>query len=136
MVIVKNGLIVGIANLLVSLALMTIYSFAIPGYSNEINTGAAFRSIRDPLMLLFFLSPLVAGLAYAYFWSLFGKNVKGKQPKDKALEFTKFYFLFATIPGMFITYTTFRVSLMLILAWAIQGVISAYVAGWLLARQK
>jgi len=87
-------------------------------------------------MSAFFLSPFISGLAFAYFWSIFEKCIKGKTISERALNFAKYYFLIATIPGMFVSYTSFPVSVLMIGSWTLVGFVEAYVAGLILAKGK
>ncbi len=132
--IIKQGLIIGLADLIVSLVFNFGVNFAIPSLALEYQSGL-FRPWSDPLMMAFFLSPFILGFALAYFWMVFGKHIEGKTPSEKAINFTKFYFLIATIPGMFISLTSFKVSYLMIGSWTLLGLIEAYVAGWLLAKK-
>lgn len=132
--IIKQGLIIGIANLIVSLVFNFGVNFVIPSLAQEYQSGL-FRPWSDPLMMAFFLSPFILGFALAYFWTAFGKNIEGKTASEKTLNFAKFYFVIATIPGMFISLTSFKVSYLMIGSWTLLGFIEAYVAGWLLAKK-
>ena len=107
--IIKIGLTIGVVNLLVGLALNQTLSYLVPALAAEYQNTALFRPVTDPLMTLFFLYPFIVGLALAYFWSIFGKEIKGKTGVEKAWNFAKIYFLIATVPGMFISYTSFQI---------------------------
>jgi len=68
-------------------------------------------------------------------WGLLKPHLKGDEI-HKALHFAKIYFIIATIPGMFITYTSFQVSLPMVLLWTITGYIEVFVAGYIFAKVK
>lgn len=135
-VIFKKGLIAGVTNLILGLILTQLFFVLIPSLAAQYQNTAIFRSWNDPLMILFFAYPFILGLVLSYFWSCVGKQLKGEKPVQKAFEFAKLYFLIATIPGMFISYTSFQISLLMILTWTMMGFIDVFIAGWIFARMK
>lgn len=132
---IKKGLIVGLANLIIGMGLNFGLHTLFPVLGKEYQNPVIFRSWQDPLMMVFFAYPFIFGIVLAYFWSLFGKHFTGNVT-NKAFQFAKLYFIIATIPGMFISYTTFQVSLLMILSWTITGFAQAFVAGLIFAKIK
>ncbi len=132
---IKKGLIIGITNLIIGIILNFGFQSLIPVLGTEYQNPAIFRPWQDPLMMAFFGYPFIFGLVSAYFWVLFEKHFTGSDT-EKAFQFAKLYFIIATIPGMFITYTTFQISLLMILSWTVVGFIDAYIAGYILAKIK
>lgn len=131
----KKGLIAGFVNLILGLIINWIITAGFPQVAKEYQNTEIFRSFSDPLMMIFFAYPFILGIVAAYFWNL----IKEKLPKDqnaKVFAFAKIYFIIATIPGMFISYTSFQLSLTMILVWTITGYLEALAAGWIFARIK
>lgn len=131
----KRGLIAGVANLLVGFGLNFVFQAVAPSLSQEYANPALFRPWTDPLMMLFFAYPFILGFVAAYFWDIVEEKLKGEGTK-KAFEFTKLYFVIATIPGMFVSYTTFPVSLLMILSWTIAGLAEVFVSGYIFTKVK
>ena len=131
----KKGLIAGLANFVVGLILTFGLERLVPGVAAEYQKVALFRPFTDPLMMVYFAYPFILGMVSAYFWGIVGKNFSGS-PAKKAFDFAKLYFIIATIPGMFISYTTFQVSFAMILSWTITGFIEIFVAGFVFAKMK
>lgn len=52
------------------------------------------------------------------------------------MEFAKIYFIIATIPGMFISYTSMQLSLTMVLLWTIVGYLEALIAGLVFTKIK
>lgn len=125
---VKKGIIAGIVLLIVGMGLNWVFGLIFPSLMTEYQNTAIFRSWDDPLMMAFFGYPFIVGIVMAHLWD----RLKMKDP----MELAKFYFLIATIPGMFITYTTFQVSPMMVATWTIMGFIQALVAGFLFTKMK
>ena len=130
----KKGLLTGLALLVVSFIVNWLVGSILPEIALEYQNVGLFRPMNDPLMVLFFVYPFIFGFAAYYLWRMVSSKFKGSTT-DKALAFAKGYFIFATIPGMFATYTSFQVSLGMTLLWAATGFINAFVAGYIFARK-
>jgi len=130
----KKGLIAGVAIYIVGF----IFNFGgqrvFPQIGAEYKAGV-FRPFSDPLMMIYFLYPFILGFVLFYLWNLLEKQLSGK-PTDKALRFAKIYFAVATIPGMFISYTSIQLSLTMVIVWTITGFLQAFVAGLVFAKVK
>lgn len=129
---IKNGLIAGVAVFIVGMGLNFGLEMVLPAYAKEFQSPL-FRPWTDPLMMLFFAYPFIFGLVSAYLWSLTEKHLTGDLIK-KAFGFAKIYFIIATIPGMFMTLTSFNVSYLMVGIWTVTGFVEAYVAGLVLAK--
>lgn len=124
----KKGLVAGVVLLVVGYSFNWLLSFLIPQILAEYQNTAIFRSWNDPLMLVYFAYPFILGVVLAYLW----EKLKAKD----ALEFAKTYFIIATIPGMFISYTSMQLSLLMICVWMLMGFLQAYIGGLVFARMK
>ena len=127
--IVLPGLAAGVVVLIVSLVLMQVYNAVFPALAIEYSTSF-FRPMSDPLMMLFFLYPFVLGLAFAWLWNKTKKS--WKTPYELAVA----YFLAATIPGMFVTFTSMPYSPWMVATWTIGGLIYALCAAFVLQKMK
>lgn len=130
-----SGLVAGLAMLLLIAILTPVYNLIFPGISQEYMNVSLFRPWSDPLMSLYYLYPFLLGLVLAWFWGKAKKMFSGKSNLEKAKEFAVFYWLIAGLPGMFITYSSFQVSLSLILAWSISGFVDAFIAAWIFVKR-
>jgi hypothetical protein len=125
-VLLKRGLISGLANLVLGFGINQFVTLLLPALANEYRNPAMFRPWSDPLMMVYFAYPFILGVAAAYLWEKVGK--------PKPVEFAKLYFLIATVPGMFITYTSFQITFPMVLLWAVTGYIQILVAGLVFVR--
>jgi len=125
---IKKGLLTGVVLLIFALVSNWFSGVLFPQLSAEYQNPNMFRPWQDPLMMAYFLYPFIFALTGYYLWE--------KLKKPKAMEFTKTYFIVATIPGMFITYTSFKVSSIMVLMWTISGLLQAYIAGWIFSKMK
>ena len=55
---------------------------------------------------------------------------------QRGLNLAMIYLVIATIPGMFMTYTSFNISLLMVLTWAISGFINVFIIGAVLAKMN
>ncbi|MBU0502363.1 MAG: hypothetical protein ABIH69_05720 [bacterium] len=130
--VILPGLVAGFLMSVVGMAVSMLMGKAIPTLMAEYKNVAMFRPWEDPLMMLFFAHPFVLGLALAYVWD----KIKGSLSGNKAVSFAFGVFLVATIPGMFITYCSFQVSLAMTLSWTVTGLVNALVAGLVLSKMN
>lgn len=124
---IKKWLFVSVTVFVVGFGFNYLVEFIFPSLAAQYKT-ALFRPWSDPLMMLYFAFPLVSGFALTYLWDI----TKVKDP----MKFAWIYFVVATIPGMFITLTSFNVSLGMILSWTVVGYLEALAAGLVLKRVK
>ena len=129
------GLIAGIAMLVAGMAASILYGMLVPTLMAEYSNTNMFRPWSDPLMQAFFAYPLVVGLALAWVWDKAKGLITGSLVQ-RALKLTIAYLIVATIPGMFVTYTSFQVSLAMIVGWTISGFVYAFTAGLVLGKMN
>jgi hypothetical protein len=85
-------------------------------------------------MSLYFLYPFILGVILAFIWDKTKDLIKDKKIVKRALKFAFYYWLVSSIPGMFITYSSFVVSLPMVISWSVSGFIQAFVAAIVLAK--
>lgn len=132
----KKGLIAGLILFIFGLIVNWLMAFLFPALTAEYQNSNIFRPWTDPLMTAYFAHPFIFGLVAAYLWDLLKDKIKGTKPEEKAMRFANIYFLIATVPGMFITYTSFNLSLLMVLSWAILGYFQAFIAGFVFVKVK
>jgi hypothetical protein len=98
----KAGIAAGIAMLIISF-IVNMIVMAIAPY--DVLSLGGMRSAADPVMLLFFLHPLVLGLVFAYLYTFVSKSLKGK-PRDKGTEYGILMWLIYTVPSAFVVFTS------------------------------
>jgi len=118
---VKSGLIAGLIMLIISFVMTIILNLIFPQITLEYSTQM-YRSWNDPLMLLFYLHPFILGLILSWVWQLTSLIMKGDDI-TKAVKFTFAYIIIAQIPGMYITFASMNVSLLMIMGWILTNLI-------------
>lgn len=117
-----SGLILGAVLLVVSLISNQLSYFLFPGLKAEYQNPALFRPWTDPAMQLFFLHPFILGVILTWLWS------KLKNSFGNSFKFALAYWLI-TLPGMFISYSSFPISLTMVISWSLSGLLQSLVAG-------
>ncbi|MFH1181745.1 MAG: hypothetical protein V1702_02200 [Candidatus Woesearchaeota archaeon] len=127
------GLLAGVVMLIVGFGFNMLFDFVFPVAAAEYQNPAIFRPWSDPLMMLYFIYPFVLGIALSFFWAMAKGMFKGGV-WERAAKLAFMYFIIATIPGMLMSYSSFQVSLLLILSWTINGFLSVFAAGVVFAK--
>lgn len=83
--------------------------------------------------ILYFLHPFILSFALAWFWRRFKSLFHGPF-WWRGIEMGLVYGLIATLPAMWIIFSSLSVSLSLVLSWFIYGVLQAMVVGIIFAR--
>ena len=134
--ILVPGLLAGVAMLVTGMMVTQIFNAVFPTLATEYTNPGLFRSWSDPIMSLFFLYPFLLGLILAWVWDKTKKLLSSKDIMTRGWQFGASYWVISSIPGMFITYSSFPVSLLLVISWSISGLVQAGVAGWLFAKMN
>lgn len=130
--ILWTGLVAGIAMMLVNMALNPVFDALFPwlkgAYMNPV-----FRPWQDPIMMLFFVYPILLGLGLSFVWDK-TKQLFTKSACQNGINFGLIYFVVGGIPTFFINYSSFSLPFVMILTWTIMGLVNGLVAGCILAR--
>lgn len=132
--IVKSGLAAGIVMLVISVALMPVWSTLIPGQQAEYENEHIFRPWSDPLMSYVFVHPFVLGLLMAYAYTYFGRGWKKKSLLCKGTFYGLLVWLVGGLPGMLMTISSFQLSNAMVLSWTVQGLIATLAGGFVIVK--
>jgi hypothetical protein len=121
--------VIGVINFLASMLISQIFSVLSWQVATEYQNPNLFRANSDPLMLLFFAHPFLLAFVLVWLWQK-TKNIFG----NNGFKFGFAYWIVATIPGMFATYTSMPYSLLMVLSWTISGLVQAIIAGLILSK--
>lgn len=97
-----NGIIAGIAIIIINMIANQAMGFAMPSLYNEYNS-MIFRPWSDPLMSLFFVYELVLGIALAWTWQIIKPILKSKNKFENTFNFAVSFWAITSIPGMLAT---------------------------------
>ena len=131
--IVGVGLLAGLAMTLVGVVINVVMNIVLPELNEAYKTSGLFRPWSDPRMMMFFLIPFFTGIILAWVWTKVKEVVKGGTPTAKSLNYGLIYWL-TTLPGMLITYSSFNVSLAMVMSWTVANLFEGVVACLLIAK--
>jgi hypothetical protein len=134
--ILISGIVAGITLLVLGIVVGTLFNLIFPSLVTEYMNPDLFRPWEDPLMMLFFLHPFILGLILSYVWDKSKSLLKSKDILGRAIPFGLTIWLITSIPGMFITYSSFLVSLPMVISWTINGLIYSIAAGIIFAKMN
>lgn len=127
-----TGLFAGISMVIVNMILTPLFNFIFPGLK-ESYMNPVFRPWEDPIMMLFFLYPIILGFGLSWVWEK-TKNLFLGSFWNRGLNFGFAYFVVAGIPAFLINFSSFNLPFFMILSWTIMGLINGLVAGLVLAK--
>lgn len=134
--ILFSGLVAGFVMLVVSMIISMLFGVVFPSIQAEYSTAGLFRPWSDPLMSLYFAYPFVLGLILAWIWDKTKGLLREKVFWKNAVAFAFAYWVVASIPGMFITYSSFPISILMLLSWTIGGLVQAVCAGLVYSKMN
>lgn len=82
---------------------------------------------------MFFIHPFIISFALAWFWMRFKTLFHGNMI-TRGIEVGLFYGLIAILPSMWMIYSAFNVTLVMVISWGVYGIIQAVIAAIISAR--
>ena len=131
--VILFGLLAGLAMLMVSVALGPLFNLIFPSLAAEYNNTNLFRPWSDPVMYLMLVEPFILGIILAWIFSITKGLFKDKNAWKRGIYFGLCYWVI-TIPGMVMSYSSFPISLLMVMTWSVSILIQAIVAGLIYAR--
>jgi hypothetical protein len=132
--VVIPGILAGIVMLAVGMIVSMIINAIFPALVAEYK-AALFRPWDDPIMSLYFAHPFVLGLALAFIWDKVKGLISGG-PLNRATRLALGFFIISIVPGMLISYSSFPISLLMILSWTVSSFLQVLAAGLVLAKMN
>ncbi len=131
--IILFGLLAGLVMLVINFVVGAILEYLFPAISTEYKNINLFRPWSDPLMSLMFLHPFLVGIILAWVWSKVKHVLKAEKDHHNGLVFG-FVFWLISLPGMLISYSSFQISLTMILSWTLAMLAEYLVAGVIFSK--
>lgn len=132
--VLGNGLLVGVLMIVVSFILSLIFGWIFPGIDAMYSNTDIFKAVNDPMMILFWMYPLVLGIAFAWVWDKTKKMFKAKTACIKGLDFALIYLFISGVPAFLINAGSFNLPVLMVFTWTIMSFLNGWVAGWALAK--
>ena len=129
--ILLKGLVAGVILLAFSYAALYLVVAFLPHVAEEYYNP--IFDLEGDKTYLYFLHPFVLSFALAWFWRRFKSLFTGPF-WWRGMEMGLVYGLIATLPSMWITFSSLAVSLPIVLTWLLYGVLQAVVVGIVYAK--
>ena len=122
------GLIAGASMLIINMLISALISGYFPEIQSEYENEALFRPWTDPLMSYIYFEPFIVAFILLWFWEKTKGILPYKEWWIKGIYFGLFYWLLG-LPGLFMSYSSFPISLMMTCSWLISGLFQALTIG-------
>ncbi len=133
--LVVPAILSALAMLAAGIAISYLFDFLIPSLKTEYENTALYRSMEDPLMYLFFFQPFVVCGTLVWGWARIKDHFTGGTG-SKALQVALIMFFLTVIPGMLMTFSSFKVSAMATATWTVMGFLQVLVASLVFIRMS
>ncbi|VVC00059.1 Uncharacterised protein [uncultured archaeon] len=120
--VIGSGIVFGVVAIMLGMVVSMLFGALFPGMAVEYKTSL-FRSWEDPLMMAFFLVFFVEGFIYAYFYDFVRQLLSGGSAFERGLKYGVALFAITSVPGMLVTYTSFVISLPMVISWLFSGLV-------------
>jgi hypothetical protein len=130
------GVVAGVVMLVAAVVVGLLTSLALPSMAKEYENTNLFRSMSDPIMLLYFVYPFLLGVALAWVWDR-TKGVIGEGSIwMRGGKFARTFWIVSALPGILMSYSSFPISLALALSWLLSSMVQLLCAGYIYARMN
>jgi hypothetical protein len=133
--LVVPALVSAVAMLAAGIIIGYLFNFLFPSVKAEYENTALYRAWDDPLMYLFFLQPFILAALLVWGWEKIKSHFQGSIGR-KAFNVSLIMLALSIIPGMLMTISSFKVSLLAILTWTISAFIQVLVASLVFIRMS
>lgn len=130
-----SGLVAALGLFAAGMLIGYVFHLLFPSVSAEYENFQIFRSWDDPLMYIYFLQPFLLAFAFAWVWDRSKTLFNGTIWKI-AFYFSLVYWFVAIIPGMIMTLSSFKVSVLMTITWTISAFFQAWVAMLIIIRMN
>jgi hypothetical protein len=120
------GLVAGVILLILSVLGLYATIWLFPGIALQY-FDPAFDTQSSRIMI-YFLHPFIISLALSWFWSRFKGVLKGSF-LSRGIEFGLIYVVIATIPMLWLIYSSMSVSLSIVTTWLVLAIVQGIIAG-------
>jgi hypothetical protein len=128
------GFVSGTAILAASIPVSMLMQLLYPSLMHQYQNTHLFRAWQDPLMSLYFLYLFLIGFVAALLWDKVKTSFKEKKYWQRALSFADYFWLTTVALGMIVSYSSFQISLPMVITWTILGYINSLIASFIVIK--
>jgi hypothetical protein len=131
--IITTSIVAAVAGFVVNMVIGYLFIFIVPELEGQYENELIFRPWSDPLMSLYFMHPVYMAFMLAWVWTKVRSILPEKQ-SVAAFNFAIIYWLIATLPGIVISYSSFKISFAMSASWLIGAFFQTYVMSFLYSK--
>lgn len=124
--IIFPGIIAGVVLLILSILGLYVNIWFFPDLAMQY-FQPTFNEQSSRIML-YFIYPFIIAMALSWFWNRTKSKLTGSFI-TRGIEFGIIYALIATLPSMWLVFSSITVSLMMVFTWFVFGLIQAIIVG-------
>lgn len=121
------GLVAAFGLFITCIAFGFLFHYLFPSVKAEYENVQIFRQGDDTLMYIYFLQPFLLAFAMAWVWDRTRSLFNGSIWKI-AFYFSLVYWIVAIIPGMIMTLSSFKISVLMTITWTLSAFFQALAA--------
>ena len=119
------GILAGIAMALIGFVVNFLFTLVFPSFQEIYTDTAIFISMTSAQSILFWVYPLVLGVALAYLWG---------RLKTTPVKFAWVYFFVAALPAFFINAGSFNLPITMVFSWTVMSYLNGLAAGLIFSK--
>jgi len=123
--IILSGIVAAVAMAVIGFIVNFIIGSIYPTFQDIYNNSNIFISMTSMQSVLFWVYPLVLGIALAYLWTMI---------KVSPVKFAWIYFFIGALPAFFINVGSFNLPVMMIFSWTIMSYLNGLAAGLIFSK--
>ena len=133
--IVIPGIVAAIVSLAASMVVGYLFQIIMPSLKLDYENPNMFRPWSDPIMNIFWIHPFLLVLPMAWIWDK-TKHLFTGSYFNNVLTFTVISWFVSNLPGMILSYSSFKISLFMTVTWSITGLVQVFVAMLIVAKMN
>lgn len=130
-----SGLLAGLLMMVAAIVLGFAFNSVFPSLQTEYENATMFRPWDDPLMYIYFIQPFLLAIVLAWVWDKV-KTLFSGSLASRVFYFAFIYWMVAIIPGMLMSLSSFKISVLMTLTWTLSSLLQAWVAVWIIIRMN
>jgi hypothetical protein len=128
-----TSVLAAIAGFAANMGIGYLFIFIFPELEGQYENELIFRPWSDPVMSLYFLHPVYMAFILAWIWTKV-RTVLPEKQTVAAFNFALVYWLMASLPGILLSYSSFKISFAMSASWLVGAFFQTYVMSILYSK--
>lgn len=128
------GVVAGLAMAIIGFLVNVVFGTLYPNFQALYEDTTVFIAMDSARSLLFWVYPLVLGVALAWVFPMLREKLNMQKPLNASLRFAWIYFVIAALPAFFINLGSFNLPVVMIASWTIMSFLNGWAAGFIFVK--